>query len=185
MKGFAVPESSPPLEDDDDDEEDAEGEEYEEMDGMQQSFGTQGALMDTSAFMSSIASSPRGLKRSRNGQVREQAQGEYAAIARTMARQSRKVPRLTASDDVVLQQEQIMSDLDARLQDTDVDPEEICGDGVAQLTKLWAQHSDSATKEGKLGPASAAALTRSNFIASLLLQPVSYTHLTLPTKRIV
>ena len=109
MKGFAVPESSPPREEYDDD---APGSEDDGMDGVERIRST-ARSPGKSAFMSSMVSSPRGLKRSRNGQPR--AESNMPAIARTFTA-AQKVKKLQETDDVILGTEQIVGSLDAQAQ---------------------------------------------------------------------
>ncbi|KAK4543936.1 hypothetical protein LTR36_004710 [Oleoguttula mirabilis] len=167
-RGFAVPSSSPPLEEDEDDE-DAEGEDDDEMDGVRRSTRSQGMSPEKSAFMSSIMDSPRGLKRSRNGKVREQTQSDYPAIARGIASHAAPV-KLEEPDDMVLRQEEIMSRLEPLARERAGERDAAICEGVAELTKSWRQHSDAETKEGRLGPASDDAFTRATYLSSLLLQ---------------
>jgi len=102
--------------------------------------------------------------------VRQQHDGEYAAIAKGLTKQNRQGQQSHEPDDVVLRQEQIVSAMYSKLQDTTDDLEAICGDSAAQLARLWAQHSDTTTKEGRMGPSSGDAFTRANYLASLLLR---------------
>lgn len=179
-RGFAVPSSSPPLEADEDDE-DAEGEEDDEMDGVHENTRSQMMSPEKSAFMSSIMSSPRGLKRSRNGQVREQAQSDYSAIARGVASHAASVT-LHEPDDVVLQQEEIMSRMEPLAREQPRERDTAIPEGVAELAKVWRQHSSTETKEGRLGPAADDAFTRATYLSSLLLQ-LHHPHTSRPAQK--
>ncbi|KAK5121311.1 hypothetical protein LTR85_005477 [Meristemomyces frigidus] len=167
-RGFAVPSSSPPLEVDEDDE-DAEGEEDDETDGVQRNTRSQGLSPEKSAFMSSIMSSPRGLKRSRNGMVREQTQSDYPTIAGGIANRAAS-GQLQEPDDVVLRQEEILSRMDPLAREQPNARDAAISAGVAELTEVWRRHSNTETKEGRLGPASDDAFTRATYLSSLLLK---------------
>ncbi|KAK1040243.1 hypothetical protein LTR33_015848, partial [Friedmanniomyces endolithicus] len=143
-RGFVVPSSSPPLEADDD-EEDVDVEEDDAMGDVQEYARDQAPSPEKSAFMSSIMSAPRGLKRSRNGQVREQVGSDFANVARGLTGHAPSAA-FTEPDNVLLQQEVILSRMENRRN------MEAAQEAATQLTRLWAQHADSATKEGKLGP---------------------------------
>ncbi|KAK4951023.1 hypothetical protein LTR10_011016 [Elasticomyces elasticus] len=148
-RGFVVPSSSPPgvNEDEDEDEEDEE-EEDEEMEVV---------IEEKSAFMSSVLSAPRGLKRSRNGAVREQVGSDYASIARSVTSHA---PGLTEPDEMLLQQETILARLESSKN---------TGEASEALTRLWARYSDPTTREGKLGPEAEDGVSKAVYLASLLL----------------
>ncbi|TKA78092.1 hypothetical protein B0A55_03284, partial [Friedmanniomyces simplex] len=160
-RGFVVPSSSPPL--DEDDEEDAEGEEDDAMGDVQEHSRDQAPSPEKSAFMNSIMSAPRGLKRSRNGQVREQVGSDFANIARGVTGHAPSAA-LTEPDDMLLQGEAVL------LRVENGKNLEAAQEGATQLTRVWAQHADSATKEGKLGPEADDGFTKANYLASLLLR---------------
>ncbi|KAK5132175.1 hypothetical protein LTR08_000332 [Meristemomyces frigidus] len=166
-RGFAVPDSSPPLKEGDGD--DAEGDDDDEMDGLQRSTRSAGLSPEKSAFMSSIMSGPRGLKRSRNGKVREQTDSDYPLIAKGIVGHAAP-PRMHESHDVVLRQEEIMARMDPVAREQPNARDAALSDGVAELTRVWRQHSKTETKEGRLGPASDDALTKATYLSSLLLQ---------------
>ncbi|KAK1016732.1 hypothetical protein LTR54_003411 [Friedmanniomyces endolithicus] len=162
-RGFVVPSSSPPLEEEDDDEEDVDVEEDDAMGDVQEYARDQAPSPEKSAFMSSIMSAPRGLKRSRNGQVREQVGSDFASIARGLTGHTPSAA-FTEPDDMLLHQEVILSRMEnGRNMGA-------AQEAATQLTRLWAQHADSATKEGKLGPESDDAFTKANYLTTLLLQ---------------
>ncbi|KAK0249765.1 hypothetical protein LTS09_015064 [Friedmanniomyces endolithicus] len=162
-RGFVVPSSSPPLEEDDDGEEDADVEEDDVMGEAQGYARDQAPSPEKSAFMSSIMSAPRGLKRSRNGQVREQVGSDFANIARGLAGHAPSAA-FTEPDDVLLQQEAILSRMESGRN------MEAAQEAATQLTRLWAPQADSETKEGKLGPESDDGFTKANYLTTLLLQ---------------
>ncbi|KAK5113988.1 hypothetical protein LTR62_003111 [Meristemomyces frigidus] len=155
--GFTVPDSSPPRNEADEREDDDD-----DMEGSPEDFTT-GERRGKDTFMSSILSAPRGLKRSRNGQVREQEGADYASMAKGLTDHARPLS-LSEADDLVLQQEEIVARIDAAHDRAGV-PQ-----GAVELTLLWAKHSDNATKEGHLGPESDDLFTKANYLASLLLQ---------------
>ncbi|KAK5678729.1 hypothetical protein LTS10_009173 [Elasticomyces elasticus] len=147
-RGFVVPSSSPPAVDEEDEDEDEEDEEME-------------VVEEKSAFMSSILSAPRGLKRSRNGAVREQVGSDYADIARSVTSHALSTTGLNEPDEMLLQQETILSRLESSKN---------AGEASEALTKLWAQYADPTTREGKLGPEAEDGLSKAVYLASLLLQ---------------
>ncbi|KAK3111428.1 hypothetical protein LTR53_013337 [Teratosphaeriaceae sp. CCFEE 6253] len=157
-RGFIVPSSSPPQTEDSD--EDADGEEDDAMETVED---PPAPSPTKSAFMSSIASGPRGLKRSRNGQVREQVGDDYANIARGATGQA-EAASLTEPDDVLLQEEVILSRMEQGKQ------LESAQEAAHHLTRLWSQHTDPTTQEGKLGPEADDAFSKANYLSSLLLQ---------------
>ncbi|KAK5719118.1 hypothetical protein LTR15_007641 [Elasticomyces elasticus] len=162
-RGFVVPSSSPPQGVDEDDEgEEEEEEEDEEMEVEERP--------EKSAFMSSILSAPRGLKRSRNGAVREQVGSDYASIARSVTSHA---PGLTEPDEMLVQQETILSRLETSKN---------AGEASEALTKLWARYSDPRTREGKLGPEAEDGVSRAVYLASLLLT-LHHPHLQQPSKQ--
>ncbi|KAK3659849.1 hypothetical protein LTR22_008216 [Elasticomyces elasticus] len=143
-RGFVVPSSSPPAVDEEDEEDDDEMEVTEEK----------------SAFMSSILSAPRGLKRSRNGAVREQVGSDYADIARSVTSHAPSTTGLNEPDEMLVQQETILSRLESSKN---------AGEASEALTKLWARYADPTTREGKLGPEAEDGLSKAVYLASLLL----------------
>ncbi|KAK5731676.1 hypothetical protein LTR17_011147 [Elasticomyces elasticus] len=150
-RGFVVPSSSPPAVDEDEDDEDEEADEEMEQD----------SRPEKSEFLSSILSAPRGLKRSRNGAVREQVGSDYADIARSVTSHAPSTTGLTEPDEMLVQQEAILSRLESSKN---------AGEASEALTKLWAQYSDPTTREGKLGPEAEDGLSKAVYLASLLLQ---------------
>lgn len=164
-RGFAVPESSPPAEDEED--ADAEGEVVDE------GYGTQtGRTAPDVTFLSSIGEreSPRGLKRSRDGQVREPVESGMAEIARSFARDTGPAP-LREPDDIILQTENILSGLDNTISEQpSAGRDEAITSAASQLTRLWSQHANAKTRLGSVGPDSNDPLTKSNYLASLLIR---------------
>ena len=79
LKRFALPQSSPPHEED----EDAEG---EDDDMLAHSFAPRAGGGLDSAMFNSMMNSPRGLKRSRNGKVQPRHKSDMPAIARGLAK---------------------------------------------------------------------------------------------------
>lgn len=111
----------------------------------------------------SAASPPRGQKRDASGKVRESS--AFAPIARGQRRR----PELHESDDLILETERIVAGLDVQIQRQPAQGDSILTEAVAQLTKLWAASSSTATKVGGVGPEADDAITKVNYIASLLL----------------
>lgn len=137
------------------------------MDGLAQSRPVPST--EQSGFVTSILSSPRGLKRSRNGQIREQRESDFPAIARGFASQAGDA-QLRDADDVILQSEEIVARTDQASQDKRTDLEVAVHESAAQLARLWKDNNDPDTKEGGVGPASDGGFDRASYIASLLLQ---------------
>lgn len=154
--GFAVPESSPFFANQ---HVDVEGNETGDLDMTQ----------DKSALMSSFITSPRGLKRSRNGQIREQVESEYPGIARALTTRAGPA-KLEESDDMLLQEEEILSQLDKVAVASPHDRDLAVGERVRELLKLFLQHGDMATKEAGVGPEAGDGLSKASYLASLLLQ---------------
>ena len=146
-RGFSVP--------DDEDDEDADFEEYDDELDLPQASGLP------------LAASPRGLKRSRNGNVRPVS--DMAAIAKDMGSHS-NAPELRESDNMVVQTEHLVSDLNAHVRRQPAKADTILTETAAQLTQLWSQHSDATTKQGSLGPKATDGFSKANYLASLLLQ---------------
>ena len=162
-----MPDSSPLLVEDD--EEDAEGEDDDEMGDIPAHPRLQALSPEKSAFMSSVMSSPRGLKRSRNGRVREHSASDYPAIARGVA--SHAAPtQLQEPDDVVLQQEDVMHRLERLAEAQPNERDAAISERLADFTKVWQRYSQTETREAELGPQSDDALTRATYLSSLLLQ---------------
>lgn len=124
---------------------------------------------DKSAFMSSLITSPRGLKRSRNGQIREQVESEYPGIARSLTAHAGPA-KLQESDDVLLQEEGILSQLDESAMAPPHDRDSTIVEHVRELMRLFHQHGDMTTKEAGIGPEAGDGLSRASYLASLLLQ---------------
>lgn len=165
LKAFFLPESSPPQaynEDIDLSEEQEEG-----NGGLSQSIGIFGRH---SGLMSSMASSPRGLKRSRNGMIRSHTESNLPAIARDIAHQ-RKATELQESDNLILQTERLINDLDTGTQNLDLqEPDEATTTTVEKLTSLWDAEHPSATKEGNIGPVADDEVAEASYIASFVFQ---------------
>lgn len=165
-RAFAVPESSPPR-DDYDAEVDADGEVVDE------GYATHtGQHAPGGAFSSPMGGeeSPRGFKRSRNGQIREQVDSEMADIARAYARDAEPA-RIGGSDDVVLRTEEVMSLLEnANAEQNSRARGAAIALAASQVATLWAAQASTKTKSGDIGPAASDGLTQANYIASLLLQ---------------
>ena len=163
---FALPESSPPPAEEDE-EQDAEGEIVDE------GYGTQTAQHAPDVtFLESFGTkdSPRGLKRSRKGEVRSQLETGMTDIARSYA-QLAGPASLHQSDDIVLQTENVLSDLDGAVQEQGIaGRDQAITSAVTQLTHLWAQNANVETRQGSIGPHSDDAFTKANYLATLLLQ---------------
>ncbi|KAK5170925.1 uncharacterized protein LTR77_004069 [Saxophila tyrrhenica] len=156
---FQVPESSPPGFEDGEDE-DADGEMLSP---------------ERDAFVASTIEqqSPRGLKRSRNGQVREQESSGMADIARAFARDAGPAKTVEGPDDVVLGTEEVLASLDMAMhqqRNATASREETVTQAVTDLTRLWTQHSDNKTLPGAVGPELDEPLTKATYLSSLLLQ---------------
>ncbi|KAK3055111.1 hypothetical protein LTR09_003664 [Extremus antarcticus] len=154
---FAVPESSPPEFTDEFDD-DAPGEELSPERG--------------DFVASTIESSPRGLKRSRNGQVREQESSGMAEIARAFTRDAGPAKAIEGPDDVVLGTEEVLASLDVAMhqQQQGGSREGTITEAVTDLTRLWTQHTDDKTLPGAVGPDLDDALTKATYLSTLLLQ---------------
>ncbi|KAK5695800.1 hypothetical protein LTR97_008220 [Elasticomyces elasticus] len=164
-RGFVVPSSSPPAVDEEEEEDEDEEDDDEEMEVEERP--------EKSAFMSSILSAPRGLKRSRNGAVREQVGSDYASIARSVTSHIPSTNSLTEPDEMLLQQETILSRLETSKN---------TGEASEALTRLWARYSDPKTREGKLGPEAEDGVSKAVYLASLLLT-LHHPHLQQPSKQ--
>ncbi|WPH03276.1 nucleoporin nup85 [Acrodontium crateriforme] len=164
-RGFQVPSSSPPPmeEDDEDYEEDAPGEDDYTLAETNMLSPSKGA------FMESIRSSPRGLKRSRNGKVREHKASDMPALARGIVRQS-KPAQLNEPGDVILGTEEIISKLDASTQEQPAETSSLLTQAAVQLTNLWSKHGSTETCEGGIGPSSNEGLAKADYLSSLLLE---------------
>ncbi|KAM0720422.1 hypothetical protein Q7P37_004558 [Cladosporium fusiforme] len=163
LKGFALPQSSPPQEED----EDAEG---EDDDMMAHSFAPQGHGTIGSSMFGSTMNSPRGLKRSRNGRVQPRHESDMPAIARSLAKQSGSA-RLDEPDDFVIRTEDIVAGLDAKAQKQPLaELDGALASGSAQLTTLWSEFAQPSTLEGSVGPAGKDAIAQASYVASFLLQ---------------
>lgn len=158
---FGLPQSSPPQED----EEDAEG---EDEDLMAQSFAPRGGRVES--LFGSMANSPRGLKRSRNGKVQPRHESDMPAIARSLAKQSGPA-QLDDPDEIVIRSEELVAGLDAKAQKQPLaELDGALASGSAQLTALWSHHARSSTEEGGVGPAGKDPIEQASYIASFLLQ---------------
>lgn len=174
LKGFALPQSSPPREED----EDAEG---EEDDMMANSFAPQGNGRLGSSMFGSTMNSPRGLKRSRNGRVQPRHESDMPAIARSLAKQSGSA-RLDESDDLVVRNEDIVASLDAKAQNQPLAGlDGALAIGSAQLSSLWSEFARPSTLEGSVGPAENDAIAQASYVASFLLQ-IHHPHSEKPTQ---
>ena len=168
-----VPESSPPRDEDEEGDMDADGEEVDEGYG---AYTQKDAGLGNGALMSSIGQegSPRGLKRSRDGSVREQGESGMSDIARAVTRDSGTAGLGNEADDVVLQTEDILGNLDTAVQEQQQTSlggrEEAITTAIGRLTKLWGQHSDATTETGSIGPQSDDGLARATYLSTLLLQ---------------
>ncbi|KAK3708803.1 hypothetical protein LTR37_011324 [Vermiconidia calcicola] len=159
---FAVPESSPPQ--------------YEDEDA-------EGSMMspDQSGFLQSMLEpSPRGLKRDRNGQVREQVDSGMADIARAFARDAGAAQRIAEADEVVVKTEDTLAGLDGAMRgQRNGTPDDTISNAAADLTRLWSQHSENKTFSGGVGPESEDAVTKATYLSTLLLQ-LHHPHTTRP-----
>ena len=161
-----MPESSPPpAVAEGDENEDAE---YSEDDFMAEGRRDAAPEMDRSAFASSLMSSTRGMKRSRNGRPKEQTVGDYGAIAKSMA--GRSQTKLDDPDDLILRQEDTIHRMDELANANASGRDAAVEEGVVDLVKLWGQHAQMETKEAGLGPVAEDDITRANYLSSLLLQ---------------
>ena len=152
-------------------EDEYEEEEYEEDDVVEDGVDGQGTApeVERSALASSLMSSTRGLKRSRNGAVKEVVLSDYPAIAKGMVGHAQT--KVEEPDVVVLKQEEIMGRMDSSAEAAPGQREAAVEEGVAELTKLWQQHAHaSETREAGLGPVDEEAFTRATYLSALLLQ---------------
>lgn len=177
-RGYAAPDFD---EDDADYEEDEDADADADADGYDDENAPMPTARQPDPFMSSFAASrstPRGLKRSRDGRIRENSGLE--AIARGMTNRSKPAP-LAERDEVVVGSEDFASKLDNNVRNQLVHDDASLTDSCAQLTDLWSRYSDPTTKPGTLGPASNEAFTKANYLATLLLQ-LHYPHTSAPLK---
>jgi hypothetical protein len=164
-KGFAVPDSSPPRpsggDSGYDDEVDADGEDVDDMD-IWMPRASAGPLGETPQ---------RGLKRSRDGQVREQS--GFVDIARSLVRDASPVSKLVETDDLVLGTEEIMARMDASVQQwanaSLEEREQTITLASAELGRLWNQQCDSKTLPGNVGPESEEGPKKAVYLATFLL----------------
>lgn len=164
-KGFTVPDSSPPRpaggDSGYDDEVDADGETLDDMDLWmpKESVGPFGETLQ------------RGLKRSRNGQVREQS--GFVDIARTMVKEAASVSKLEESDDLVLGTDDIMARMNASVEQwgsmSFAQREETITLATAELAKFWNQQCDTKTLPGHVGPESDEGPKKAAYVSTLLL----------------
>lgn len=167
LKGFALPQSSPPQEED----EDAEGEEDEVT---APSFAPRVAL-------SSMLNSPRGFKRSRSGKVQPRHDSDMPIIARDLAKQSGSA-HLDEPDDFVLRSEDIVATLDGKARNQPIaELDAALSNSSAQLTSLWSQLAPPSTDEGSIGPAEEDPIAQASYVASFLLQ-VHHPHTAKPVQ---
>ena len=168
--GFAVPESSPPPsdEDEDEDEMDADGDELDDEDIDIGQLDRDVKSPAKSAFMSSIGT-PRGMKRSRDGQPREASNGDMAGIARGFARDA-PAAGISGPDEVVLRTEEIISGLANDRRRAPERADELATSAAGELSRLWIKHGNSKTLEGAIGPESEEPLDQAIYLASLLIQ---------------
>ena len=121
--------------------------------------------------LSGMGASPRGLKRSRNGHVKENEKPAFAEIARAMADNGDAA--VVDADDVVLGSETIVRGLHEVLNGlAPGDPAaqaEITNVG-ARLSQLWRRNDTPETQPLGIGPKSDSALDRASWLSSLLLQ---------------
>ncbi|CAK3764789.1 Hypothetical predicted protein [Lecanosticta acicola] len=143
--------------------EDAEGELDDELAADLPPLPLQSSMLKSSI----LQPSPRGLKRSHNGEPR--ANSDMAGIARGMLSKT-KAPKLHESDEIISQNERLLAEIDAKVQQNPRQTDHILTESVAQLTKLWVKECDSTTAPGGVGPSSNDAFANANYIASLLLQ---------------
>ena len=120
-----------------------------------------------------IGESPRGLKRSRDGAVRNHDRSDMGDIAKALARDTGTVQKLEEPDDVVLGTENTLASLDVAVHEqvgSMKSRDEAATNATAALDKLWTQHSDTKTMPGAIGPELDDAMTKSTYLATLLLQ---------------
>lgn len=130
---------------------------------------------------STIEGSPqRGLKRSRDGRVRDSEGSEMADIARAYVRDNGPAHSLEEADDVILGTEHFLSEMDSTLHHpgrTIASRDEVITDTAASLDRLWMQHCDNKTLPGAIGPEFDESFTKAAYISTLLLQ-LHYPHTT-------
>lgn len=124
---------------------------------------------DSAGFLGD--SPQRGLKRSRNGQVREQS--GMVDIARTMVRDAAPVSELVEKDEVVIGTEEIMRKMEDAVQKeataSEEEREESIAITTAELGQLWNQQCGTNTIEGEIGPDSDDGATKAAYLSTLLM----------------
>ncbi|KAJ8603682.1 hypothetical protein MRB53_042063 [Persea americana] len=105
-------------------------------------------LPQTSAFLRSTNSSPRGLKRSRDGQVRPASQ--MALVADGLLAGRKHMHLVEAPSDIV-RCENIIQDSIARVRRQPSKVDAVLADTSSKLTAIWNETADLTTKPGGFG----------------------------------
>lgn len=166
---------SVPDDDDEDEDDDMEGEEEDGYD--RRAYERQGEEEESEVeipFMNSLPSAApsvntRGLKRSHDGRVQVREATAMAGIARRLTNNQPRA-ELHEADKIILQSQEIVAELDAKVRRAPREADGILLETAAQLTKLWSTKADAATRQGALGPQSSDPFTIANYMATLLLQ---------------
>ncbi|KAG9945304.1 hypothetical protein KCU85_g7288, partial [Aureobasidium melanogenum] len=183
---FAVP-SSPPRNhhQDFDDDMDADGESIlddypnNQLPAFNSAFPSAFRSVNKSTQPSTMLSSPRGLKRSRYGNVMgdslrqstglridKDRQTAIPGIAKKLA--TKPASQLSESDDLILRTDSLMAQLDAdtKLATTPVIPNRT----AQQLGQLWQKNAQIKSQSGSIGPKSNSGLDKANYLAQLALR---------------
>ncbi|KAH0275362.1 hypothetical protein KCU91_g4626, partial [Aureobasidium melanogenum] len=183
---FAVP-SSPPRNhhQDFDDDMDADGESIlddypnNQLPAFNSAFPSTFRSVNKSTQPSTMLSSPRGLKRSRYGNVMgdslrqstglridKDRQTAIPGIAKKLA--TKPASQLSESDDLILRTDSLMAQLDAdtKLATTPVIPNRT----AQQLGQLWQKNAQIKSQSGSIGPKSNSGLDKANYLAQLALR---------------
>ncbi|KAF4548715.1 Nucleoporin NUP85-like protein [Elsinoe fawcettii] len=178
--GFNVPSSSPPRRP----ENDLTNEAAQILAG----FG--GGVRDANLAVNSVedmldfGASPRGAKRSRNGDVMTQSMRSSRAFGRVLDRDSTmpsiasglaaSVPEpgsIEENDDLILSTEDILERLDAAAKSKSNEELDLSLQrSVGQLQQEWSKHKSHDSKSAGIGPVDKSAFSRAAYVASLLFQ---------------
>lgn len=178
---FAVP-SSPPRHDQESDEDmDADGESI--LDGpLNPNSAFPSAFSGIKPLQPTTTNSPRGLKRSRYGDVmgnslrqstglsmEKDRQTAIPGIAKSLA--NKALPTLSESDDMILRTDNLMAQLDAdiKLSQGGQSPA-VLSRTAQELSQLWQKHTQSKSQPGAIGPKSQSNVDKANYLAQLLLR---------------
>lgn len=146
--------------------------------------------VDTIDDMLDFGPSPRGAKRSRNGDVMTQSMRSSRMFGRDLDRDSTmpgvanglvaSMPdpsSITENDDLVLKTESILETLDAAVKSKPNDELDLAlQQAVSQLHQEWSKHKNHESVAASIGPVDKSSFSRASYVATLLFQiynPVS------------